>query len=323
MSREVEKERENPPTIVVPTDSDFVMQANLISRAAYRMTAMQRRLLFLATARVQADGAGNMSIAMHVGDVVNALGMNDSGESYRMVRDAVKGLMKQVLHFDQEGGGWEMFHWVSYARYIPGEDRLDLEMHSALRPYILELQGHFSRIAIRDFGKLSGRHSQRIFELVTSESGHEGKRGNPPGTWWWHVETDRLRELLVVGDSEYKRTSDFRRWVVDEPVREINEAGVGIHITVEYHRHRRRLTGFTFHVERVGGADPRPVQSATESEDADNRLIELNPEAWKEALAEAEKQRYAPGFPREALVRGEAWKLFEARKDLKRPKKRK
>jgi plasmid replication initiation protein len=321
MSDEVEKAPENPPTVVVPTENDYVVQSNLISRSAYRMNPIQRRLLFLATARVQADSSGNMSISMHVGDVVQALGMDDSGRSYRRVRDALKGLMGQVLHIEHANGDWELFHWVSYARYVSGDDRLDLEIHRALRPYILELQGQFSRIEIRDFGRLQGRHSQRIFELLMSASGHEGRQGNPRGRWWYHVETDRLRELLVIGDGDYKRTSDFRRFVVDEPVREINEADIGIHVTVEYHRRRRRLVAFTFHVERVSRDEPRPVRPATESETDDEKLIRLNPQAWAEALAEAEKQTYMPGLPREAMVRAEAWERFSVRSDLKRPQR--
>jgi len=285
------------------------------------MPVIQRRLLFLAIGQVQATSDEGMWLGMQVTDVVKALGMSHSGESYRRVREAIRGLMSQVLHIERTNGDWALFQWVSYAGYTRSEDRLDLEINRALRPYILELQGQFSRIAVQDFGKLTGRYSQRLYELIMAAGGHEGKQGNPPGQWWYRVETDKLRELFMLTDGEYKETRNFRRSVVDRPVQEINEADIGLHVTVEYHRYRRRLVGFTFHVERVSRNDPRPVQEATESEEEDRRLIELNPAAWQEEWAKAEKQEFMPGLPREVMVRSEAWRGFASRKDLKRPKK--
>ena len=89
---------------VVPSDEDYVLQANQISRAAYSMSLMQRRLLHLVMAQAQIHDGELGVVEMKVGDIVRALHLGDQGNRYEDVRLAAKALVREVLDVSTTDG---------------------------------------------------------------------------------------------------------------------------------------------------------------------------------------------------------------------------
>lgn len=282
---------------VVPTDEDYVLQSNQISRAAYTMPLMQRRLLHLVMAQVQIHNDSLGVVEMKVGDIVRALRLGDQGNRYEDVRLAAKALVEQVLDVDTPDG-WQIYPWVNLAAYIKARDVVQFRLSEELLPYIRDVQALYQTIAIADMSALQGKHSFRIFELVMANRGFMGTGGNRPGEWYTDLEFDTLRTLLKIKPNEYKLTADLRKYVVDAPVREINEAGIGLRVECDYDtlRRGRRLLGVRLKCKLLKKSDPRPVTPATKQEDEEERLKEKYPERYAELLAEAKKQRALPGL---------------------------
>lgn len=282
---------------VVPSDEDYVLQANQISRAAYTMPLMQRRLLHLVMAQVQIHDDSLGVVEMKVGDVVRALRLGDAGPRYEEVRLAAKALVSQVLDVDTPDG-WKIYPWVRLAEYIRSRDVVQFRLSEDLLPYIRDVQDLYQTIAISDMTALQGKHALRVFELVMANRGFAGRGGNQPGTWYVDLEFDTLRTLLKIKPNEYKLTADLRKYVVDAPVREINEAGIGLRVECDYDtlRRGRRLLGVRLKCKLLKKSDPRPVTPATKQEDEEERLKEKYPERYAELLAEAKKQRALPGL---------------------------
>jgi plasmid replication initiation protein len=310
--------REEEPIYGVPSDSDYAIQSNLISRAAYRMPPMTRRLIFVATAQIQIKQDQKMWVEMSVGDLVRALDMNPSARSYQRIRESARSAIQQVFEVERKDGSWYMHSWIASAEYRPETDTIRLRFSEEMRPLLLELQRDFAKLSIADYGKLRGRHSQRLYELIMANSGFAGRMGNKPNEWWVRITTEKLRRLLKIADHEYPRTNDFRKRAVDAPVEEINDAQIGLRVTVEYNRPGRKLTGFTFHVTRTDTQAARSVDPATESQEEEEAWIAANPEAWNEAWEQAQKQK---GLFGEMNVQAEAWELFSKRNDLIKPRR--
>jgi plasmid replication initiation protein len=272
------------------------------------MTVMARRLLFAGMAQVQLHDESDLWVSMSVPDLIAAMGLSRGRETYQTLRNSTREVMQQIYEVDTGDGGWEMYQWIRYAEYKPESDTINVCFDPAMHDMILEVQRDFSTIRIRDFAKFTRRHSQRLFELLTSNSGHAGQSGNEENSWWWKVTRDELRKLLRLNEHEYRRAYDFRKWCVDEPVQDINEADVGLHVRVEYQYHRRRLHAFTFRVKQVQRDDARDVSPATQTERDQDELIREHPDLWEEAQEEARKQQHLPFG--ESSVRGEAWEIF-------------
>lgn len=270
---------------VVPKASDYAVQAHQISRASYTMPVMHRRLVYLAMAQVRPTDSELPEVEMSTGDIARALGIASS--NYEEIRAAARGSLSHVLDIDTEDG-WIQFQWFSRCRYIKTRDAIKLKLNDELKPYVIALQSAFAVVPIADISRLQGRHALRLFELVMSNRGMAGTGGNKPGCWYYDIEFAHLRSLLKIGSHEYKLTADFRRWVVDGPVREINEANIGIRIECDYDKFRegRTLKGVRLNARLLRRDEPRPVGPATMAENDEARLVAQYPDLYETYLAE-------------------------------------
>lgn len=278
--------------VCIPTKDDYAVQSHQISRAAYTMPVMARRLIYLAMAQTRPDDEGFMDVPMAVGDVVRALELDDGAKSYQAIRDAARTCAKWILEIEHPRGGWELFGWLSYARYETDGDRVVLRLNDALRPYILGLQRAYASLAIADIARIQGRHALRWYELVMTREGQADAQGH----WWYEVTIDELRHLLGVGVNEYRRTDSLRRNLIDLAITEINAAGLGLHLKAEYVRKGRVLSGVRVHAQRVRRGDPRPVDPPTPEEAADDALIARHQERYDAILADVRSQQPLPGM---------------------------
>lgn len=300
--------------------TDYAVQAHQISRASYSMPVMQRRLVYLVMAQTRPGDDELPGVEMTVGDIIRALDLGDSGNRYEQVEAAIDGAMSRVLKIDT-GDGWEKFNWFARCRFIKSRSVVKMQLHPDLKPYVLELQSAFSIVQIEDVAKLSGRHAQRLFELIMANYGMAGTGGNKPGCWFYDVEFAHLRFLLDIAPHEYKDTKNFRVRVIDGPIREINEAGLGIRVECDYERfrHGRRLLGVRLNCKALKKGDPRPVGPATKAEGEESALIHKYPDLYEKYLAE---ERQAPpmfGDP-ELYAQGQAVKRLVAH-DKAQPRK--
>jgi hypothetical protein len=56
----------------------------------------------------------------------------------------------------------------------------------------------------------------------------QGKYGNKKDTWFFHfANLNEFKIQMNISEDKYKKTNDLLRRVVDEPLRELNEAGFG------------------------------------------------------------------------------------------------
>jgi plasmid replication initiation protein len=272
---------------VIPSDEDYVLQSNQISRAAYSMPLMQRRLLHLVMAQAQIHGDKVAVVEMKVGDIVRALRLGEQGNRYEEVRLAAKALVGQVLDVDTPDG-WKVYPWVTLAELVKSRDVVQFRLAEEMLPYVRDVQDLYQTIAIADMSALQGKHSFRIFELIMANRGFAGRGGNAPGTWYVDLEFDTLRTLLKIKPTEYKQTSDLRKKVVDGPVREINEAGIGLRVECDYDtlRRGRRLLGVRLKCKLLKKSDPRPVTPATREEAEEEELIAHNQKLFDRLLAD-------------------------------------
>ena len=207
---------------IIPTNEDYALQAHAISRSAYSMPVLLRRLVYLVMAQARPQDKGFMEITMSVGSISRALEMGDHGIVYERIRSCVIDGLKQMLEIQQPNGDWVAFQWLAKAEYVKAKDAITIRLHEELRPYVLDLQKAYASIAIADISRLQGRYSLRIFELVMSRKGQ-----TIAGKWYYEAELSELRRIFKIGANEYRMTADFRKRVIETPIREINEAEIG------------------------------------------------------------------------------------------------
>jgi len=313
-----------PPMETRASNDDVVYQATEISRAAYIMPVMERRLTALAMAKLRIDGSDDLTVQMTTGEVARALG-TDGGWGYLEIRAAFDKLVQQVLRIQSETSrDWVKHAWFQTARYKEDTDTITLTFNPALKPYLVEFLQTYNAFSIADLTKLRSQYSWRLFELVMTYSGFAGKDGNRRGEWYHpEISIAMLRYLLQVSEDAYPRWGNFRQEVIEKPIQEIKNAGLGVEITPEYIRKGRRIGWVKFHCRQLTttAKQPKKKQEPTVEIERDlDRKIRENPNLWEAAQKDAANQTQL--FEPTDTPTSYAIKLFEKYLESPPPKTR-
>jgi plasmid replication initiation protein len=120
-----------------------------------------------------------------------------------------------------------------------------------LAKVLLEMKRVYAKINLQDFGKLQSRYALRYFEMAKSYESLAGKDGNQHGVWYFERSIQELRQLLAVRPDAYPRTNDLKKYVVEEPMKELNGADVGVEIQTEGIKQGRNLKGIRFNCTKT------------------------------------------------------------------------
>lgn len=299
---------------VVPGNNDVSILSNQIARMSYTMPYKQRQILYLIFCHVTGDDSVR-EFEVKVADILQALGMPDGGSQYELIRGQVAGLMGHVLDLDldlEPEGDWLMIPWVERASYHKGRKTVTIRLPVEILPFARSVGQLFTQIKISDIAKINSRHAIRLFELLMSWSSKAGKDGNPPGCWFWKVDPDSYRKHLAIKPGEYKLTADLKKWTIEDPVAELNGAGIGLQVTVTYERHGKYITNFLFKVKRVSGNEKENPEKEKGKKSTgkitgnknEKPLREQYPEKWLEAYNRHRSQVHIPGVAGDSVAEG-------------------
>lgn len=306
----------------------FVLQHNAISRSAHNFSATAKKITTMAMALLPPD-LSSLQAAFTFTDFCNALGYEKGGKSKTIFRAAIKECMESVIEVEspspRKGGkNWVMHHWFSRAEWNADTGICTMTFDKDLADFLKELKNLYAKLNLTDIGKLQSRYAIRIFEIVLSYKSLQGKDGNDDNAWYVERTLEEIRKLFGIKEAEYQRTNTFRQKVIEDPVNEINEAGIGFKIKTESIKKGRNLVairlncksvprataakkGINARAKRADLPDLTPKEEQTQTDKQNQHLRELYPEEFDAFYQEAlDGMKSMPGNVGEIFRKGAA-----------------
>lgn len=121
-----------------------------------------------------------------------------------------------------------MFQRVAY---ILGEGRIEIEFANPIKPYLFDLKDNFTSFQLYAALRLGSKYAKRIYALCSQ---WKDKGQTPTFT------IDEFKKMLSLlddkGNEQYKPFSMFRKFVLDESVKQVNKH---TDIEIDYTLHKR------------------------------------------------------------------------------------
>jgi plasmid replication initiation protein len=234
---------------------EYVLQYHAISRSIQNLSATAKKLTAMAMSLLPLD-LSVRTASFSFAEFCKALNYGDGGEQYRLFTSAIHECMGNTIvieRINRDTGKkkWEEFTWFSSATVDEATGLCTMTFSEELASVLLEFKKMYSKMNLTDMGRLQSHYGIRIFEISTSYSSLAGKDGNKNGAWYFEYSVSDLRLILSVPDDAYPQTGNFRRFVIEKPVKEINEAGIGVTITTEGIKQGRNLKSIRFNCEEA------------------------------------------------------------------------
>lgn len=196
--------------------ADVIEQLNDLIMAQYEMSLFERRIFIAIIEQISYNllEVGGMKVVPEIildaRQIITNSGLK--GESaFVELQKATINLIKHVCKIT-EADGLLQVSLLSSAKYLKGKGQIKLRIDANLHQYLLKLKNQFSIYNLEKLILFKSYYSQCLYELFR-------KLPKPNGTLTISVE--QLRNILRIGESEYQRYFDFKRYIIQQAQKEL------------------------------------------------------------------------------------------------------
>lgn len=164
------------------------------------------------------------------------------GEYLHRLKEVCNHLIQRSVVIEGENGERIYYALFGRIRYQP-RDGLRIKFNDDMRPLILDIleSGYsYTKVSMKQIFQLSSAYAMRLLELMLQYRGMMRDKKIVR-----QMALDELRFRLDVQEGTYPAIKDFKRRVLDAPIREINEK-TQYRISYENVKTGRKVTGFIF-----------------------------------------------------------------------------
>ena len=223
--------------------SELIVKDNALIQASYTLDTVEQRLILLAIAEARETGHGiteNSLLEVHASSYINTFNV-EKHTAYTVLRDASKSLFDRYVTYhdiNPKTGKDRSFHcrWVDKIGYEPQSGIVFLRFTQDIVPLITRLEENFTKYELQQVSRLTSSYAIRLYELLIQWR----SAGKTP-----LFDLSIFRQQLGVEAHQYKTMSNFKTYVLDFALKQVNEL---TDITAKYEQHKkgRSISGFSF-----------------------------------------------------------------------------
>lgn len=228
--------------------SPTVVKSNAIIEAGYRLSLSEQRLVLMCIAGIEKGNPINENEPF----IINAHEFAEQFDlpltnAYRDLQVVAERLYERsVTIYDPDPDNPKISHtktrWISSITYIPGEGELMIGFAHKIIPYISMLKGRFTRYSLDAISGMNSTYGLRFYELMKKWQTEAGAVKNTK-----EILLTDLKKLLDI-ETKYKAIKDFKKYVVEPAIKDINTCSELI-ASYTQKKKGRRVTHLIFHFE--------------------------------------------------------------------------
>jgi hypothetical protein len=197
----------------------MVYKSNSLVEASYRLSVAEQRIVLACVSQVPHGEPVTDEVMYSVSaQEIAELSETNTRTACRDLQEAALRLKRREVRIEKEANGKGkrkqvlICGWVQTIMYIENEGRINLRFNKDMLPYLTELSTQFTKYRLKAVAKMDSAYAVRLYELLVQWQGI-GKR---------EVSLEWLRDTFQLGD-KYPAIKDFKKWVIDPAVQQINE----------------------------------------------------------------------------------------------------
>ena len=234
-----------------------VVKDNALIDASYNLDLVEQRLILLAIVEARESGKGinaNDPLTVHAESYINQFSVHRN-TAYQALKDACKDLFARQFSYQEKSAKGniinKMCRWVSEVGYIDNEAVVQLIFAPAIVPLITRLEKQFTKYELQQISNLNTAYAVRLYEILISWR----STGKTP-----IFSLEEFRKKIGVLENEYLRSDNFKKWIIELPIKQINEH-TDIIVKYEQHKTGRSISGFSFTFKQKKNASTKAVQT--------------------------------------------------------------
>lgn len=247
MARKIEKLAERVPRLKEMETRNYpVVKSNyLIQKTRYDLGLAEQKLILHLIQLIEPSDDDFKTYYFSIRDYCKVCGIDfDNGKNYMNIKHALKALRDKSFWMEQEDGSETLMSWINKVRVNQRSGVIEIRLDEDLKPYLLQLKTFFTKYNYLYVMTMKSQYSIRLYELLKSYE-------NIGGIIY---EVTELRKLLNLADDVLPRWFDFKRFVIEQAIKEINQL-TDIAVKCDTIKKGRSVFEVVFHVKTKSEVD--------------------------------------------------------------------
>jgi len=223
-----------------------VVKANeLIQQSRFNLQAQEQKIILYLISKIKSEDIELKEHTFEIKDFCKVCGLDDdNGKNYKNIKDALKGINDKSIWISLENGKEAILQWFDYVIMDPRGGVVNIKISDRMKPYLLQLEKRFTEYQLLYTLGMKSQYSIRLYELLKSYE-------------FRHKKLFEIEELKMRLSAEiYNRFPDFRRYVLESAVNEINRLS-DLTVTYDLIKESRKYTKVEFSMKRKEDLDER------------------------------------------------------------------
>lgn len=225
---------------------ELVVKSNRLIEASYRLTLNEQRIILYAICRSREEQKGLFSdqpVVITADAFANQFPATKKGHVYQQLKEAMAALYDRsvtLYETDEETGLPQVSttRWISKASYIDGAGRIKIIFTSDVIKYITRLEKEFTSYQLEKVGNMTSFYAVRLYELLAQNREIGGRT----------LSLKWLREIFQIEPEQYRLTADFKKWIIDAAIKQINDHS-DLAVSYKSIKTGRAITDFAFKIK--------------------------------------------------------------------------
>ena len=281
-------------TKVVCTLNDLekrkVVEHNALIQSVAKMQKTALKMFELAVSCIDTDKIPeNNTVYLSKKELFSFFEVSSSSK-HSQFKEAIELMQKQAYFKIKSnkalGIEYESIVPIPYVKWNDYNDEVLIRFSPEIMPYLINLKAEFTQYKISELQKLNSKYSLILYRWLSMQYNQYEHYSVKGGRRAEQVEAYRnptitVKELRTITDTEkeYDRFFNFEKWILKEPVKEIN-AHTSFNVTYDKIKKGRSIDSIVFHIEKKRMADDnsykldnRAYQEDKKQKETDNRLL--------------------------------------------------
>lgn len=188
-------------------------QSDMIQKGRHNLSLQEQRCVLYAISKIKPDDAVFQEYTFELADFYRLCGLKK--ESYTEIKAILKGLSDRSWWIKVAPKTESLVRWFSTLRINEGSGKVAIKFHEDMMPYLLELskrKEYFTHYELEYILPMRSQYAIQLYEILKSYQKNRFE---------WFFDVDELKKQLDC--EKYSNFYDFRRWVIEPAVAEINK----------------------------------------------------------------------------------------------------
>lgn len=216
----------------------LVVKSNeLIQKRRFSLTVTEQRIVLFLISKIKPNDTELLEYEFDIKEFCDVCGI-EYRQSLSQIKEIIKNLRDKSVWITRPDKVETTVSWIEKPLIYPDSRKIKIRLDADMMPYLVSLRDNFTKYELMAILALKSKFSLRLYELFKSYE----YRGQ------YETSIQELKKLMLI-DAEYPKNNDFKRYVIDKSLDEINRF---TDIEVEYKslKDGRTISGFSFTIQQ-------------------------------------------------------------------------